>query len=279
MMRECPENLEVVALDGTAWLASTDWSGRQAQYAQWGIDNLTRLCAEDAACTADHDIPALPDAAPALFKDGPIKATCAPPDRPGPAFDLELTEEGFAGSVHSLQPSKYSVQIFPALLNAYVPEGRDRPAADKAAQTGAQLLTDPMAQDAGMAILMHAAMICSDDPTRSLDDLQTEGTDRYEQLFARDTDALYVELRRILDLSELPDRADELATADVPTVVMSDGLNVQTPYSVSREVVDALPNATHVIVPAGFHVQVANINPCASRWCAPYSSTPTSRRS
>lgn len=263
VMREYPETLEAVVLDGTASLASTDWSGRQAQYAQWGIDNLTRLCAADEACAADYDIPALLDAALALFRDGPIKATYALPDSPGQSFDLELTEEGFAAYVHSLQLSKYNVMVFPALLSAYVAEGRDRLGTDMAAQIAAQLLADPVAQDAAMAMLMHAAMVCSDDPTRSLDDLRTEGTGRYEQLFARDAATLYVELCRILDLPELPTRADELATADVPTLVLSGGLDVQTPYFVSQDVADALPNATHVIFPTGFLVQVANINLCA----------------
>lgn len=263
VMRDYPDSLEAVVLDGTASLSSTDWSGRQAQYAQWGIDNLTHLCTKDAACAEHYDIPALLDAVLALFADGPIPATYTPPDRPGPSFNLELTEESFAGYVHSLQLSKYSVQIFPALLNAYANEGRERLAADMAAQVGAQLLADPAAQDAEMSMLMHAAMICSDDPPRSLDNLETEGADRYERLFARNSAALYVELCRILDQPQLPDRADELATADVPTLVLSGGLDVQTPYFVSQEVGDSLPRATHVIFPAGFHVQVANINLCA----------------
>lgn len=263
VMREYPDSLEAVVLDGTASLASTDWSARQARYAQWGIDNLTDLCAADADCAANYDIPALLDGALALFEDGPITTTYAPPDQPDLALELELTEESFASYAHSLQLSKFSVMVFPALLNAYVTEGRERLAGDMAGHTGGQLLGDPAAQDAAMSILMHAAMICSDDPPRSLDDIETNGTGRYERMFARDSAALYVELCAILDLPQLPARSDDLATADVPTLVLSGGLDVQTPHFVAQEVVDALPHATHVIFPAGFHVQVANINLCA----------------
>jgi pimeloyl-ACP methyl ester carboxylesterase len=263
VMREYPDMLEAVILDGTAAITSTDWSAERSSFAQWGIENLTRLCAEDAECAANYDIPALLDAALALFDDGPIETTYTVPDQPDVTFDLTLTQDGFASFLHGLQTEKFAVMAFPALLNAYVTEGRERVAADMAAQRGVELLADPAAMDAAMAILMHAAMVCTDDPPVSADDVVTQDVGLYGRLFARNSAALYVELCDELDLPQLPDRADELARADVPTLVLSGGLDVQTPYYVSQQVVDALPDATHVIFPAGFHVQVMNLNRCA----------------
>ncbi|PHQ70717.1 MAG: hypothetical protein COB97_04120 [Paracoccus sp.] len=251
VMRDFPEILEAIVLDGTGSLTSTDWSAQRSSFAQWGIDNLTALCAEDAECAASYDIPALLDAALALFDDGPIKTTYTVPDQPDVTFDLTLTQGEFASYLHELQTQKFGAMAFPALLNAYVTEGRDRIAADMAAQRGAELLADPAAMDAEMAILMHAAMVCTDDPPRAADDVLTDGVGLYEQLFARESAALYVEVCDILNLPQLPARADDLATTDVPTLVLSGGLDVQTPWYVSQQVVDALRNARHVIFPAG----------------------------
>ena len=275
VMRDFPEVLEAVVLDGAGALSVTNWSSGQARNAQWGIDNLTRLCIEDAECAATYDIPALLDAALSLFDEGPIATTFEAPNDPATRFDLEITAEVFAGHLHELQTSKDGVMAFPALLTAYLAEGRPRIGADVAAQAGAQLLADPEALDADTAILMHFAMICSDDPPRSLDELETAGFGRYEVLFARNAAALYVEICDLLDLPELPARFDLPVTTDVPVLVLSGGLDVQTPTFVSQSVVDQLPNATHVVFPAGFHVQVTSVNECAIRIAREFIADPS----
>jgi pimeloyl-ACP methyl ester carboxylesterase len=274
VMRDFPDILEAVILDGTGALSVTDWSAGQARNAQWGIDNLVDICRKDAGCAADYDIPALLDAALAHFDGGPIASRFTAPDGSGVVFDLELTAEGFASYLHGLQTSKYGVAIFPALLNAYVNEGRDRIAADMTAQTGARLLADPAAQDAEMALLVHLAMVCSDDPPRSLDDVVVDGFSRYEVLFARSSARLYVEMCAALDLPQLPASADQPVVSDVPALVLSGGLDIQTPYFVAQGVADHLSRARHVIFPTGFHVQVMNINPCAIRIVCDFVTDP-----
>jgi pimeloyl-ACP methyl ester carboxylesterase len=274
VMRDFPGTLEAVVLDGAGALSVTSWSAGQARNAQWGIDNLTRLCAEDADCAASYDIPALLDAALALLDEGPIATTVTSPDDPAISFELKITAEAFAGYLHSLQTSKYGVMAFPALLNAYVAEGRTRVEADMAAQLGAEILVDPAAQDADTAILMHLAMICTDDPPMSIEEVVTEGAGRYAVLFARNSARLYVEMCGVLDLPVLPDRADIPVSAEMPVLVLSGGLDVQTPYFIGRGVADHLPNATHVVFPAGFHVQVMNINPCAIRIARDFITDP-----
>jgi len=263
VMRDFPGVLEAVVLDGTGALSDTDWSAGQARNAKWGIDNLVRLCSEDAGCTANYDIRALLDAAFALFDAGPIASTLSTPEVPQSNLNLKFTAEEFAGYLHSLQTSKYGVMVLPSLLNAYAAGGRARVAADMVAYMGAQRHADPKVQDADMTILMHLAMICSDDPPRSFEDIEAMGFGRYEALFARSSARLYVEMCRVLDLPELPASVDAPVETNVPVLVLSGGLDVQTPYFISQGVADSLPNATHVIFPAGFHVQVMNVNPCA----------------
>ena len=136
-------------------------------------------------------------------------------------------------------------------------------------------IADPQALDADTATLMHFAMICSDDPPRSLDELETAGFGRYEVLLARNAAALYVEMCDLLDLPELPARFDLPVTTDVPVLVLSGGLDVQTPTFVSQSVVDQLPNATHFVFPAGFHVQVTSVNECAIRIAREFIADPS----
>ena len=49
----------------------------------------------------------------------------------------------------------------------------------------------------------------------------------------------------------------------VPALILSGGLVVQTPFYLGKDVAENLTNVTHVIFPAGFHFQIANLNRCA----------------
>ncbi|MCA9906960.1 MAG: alpha/beta hydrolase, partial [Anaerolineae bacterium] len=82
IMRDYPFMLEAVVLDGAEALSRRSWVENRALDAQWGIDNLTALCAADAKCAATYDIPALVDAALALFDDGPLPYTYTNKDDP-----------------------------------------------------------------------------------------------------------------------------------------------------------------------------------------------------
>ena len=55
------------------------------------------------------------------------------------------------------------------------------------------------------------------------------------------------------------------ALPDAPVLVLSGGLEMQRPVFLGQSVVDPLPDATHVVFPAGLHVQVASVNDCAIR--------------
>jgi hypothetical protein len=67
------------------------------------------------------------------------------------------------------------------------------------------------------------------------------------------------------------------ALPDAPVLVLSGGLETQTPVFVSQSVVDHLPDATHVIFPAGFRVQVASVNDCAIRIARSFLADPAAR--
>ena len=50
VMRDFPEILEAVVLDGANSLSRKSWVEDRALDAQWGLDNLTALCEADEKC-------------------------------------------------------------------------------------------------------------------------------------------------------------------------------------------------------------------------------------
>ncbi len=236
VMRQFPERVAAVVLDGTDALSSQSWIENRARSAQWGIDNLTRLCAAQPGCAEAFDIPALVDEALALFKDGDIEfsvpfATGSPD---ATEFHGSISEGDFAQLIYGLQESKYGVAALPVELTQLIAGGRaaigemlgtQAAAAAEAARNGSEI---------EMMTLMHAAMVCSDDPVRSLEEIKTDGTGRYAQQFARSVGQLYVDLCAAVDVPQLPDALDADVDTDVPVLVLSGGLDVQTPYFLRR---------------------------------------------
>lgn len=267
VMRAFPESLAAVILDGTDTQANRSWIENRALNAQWGIDNLTRLCADQQGCAGTFDIPALLEEALDLFDEGPITVSVPLPDGAGEAAEVQVTvtDGDLAQQIYALQTSKYGVSALPIELQQLVAGGREALGSVLAEAGVAAAVAAPDGTEIDNVSLMHAAMVCSDDAVRSIDEIRTEGAGRYAMLFARTAGAVYVDLCRLVDVPQLPDSFDVDVETDVPVLILSGGLDVQTPYFLSEQVASHLPRATHVIFPAGFHVQIANINRCAVR--------------
>ncbi len=117
VMRDFPEILEAVVLDGANPLSRKSWVEDRALDAQWGIDNLTALCAADEKCSEAYDIPALLEGATALFADGPLTYTYTSANDPTISFDVEVTAADLFGLVFEEQgsgigafsPARYSL--------------------------------------------------------------------------------------------------------------------------------------------------------------------------
>jgi pimeloyl-ACP methyl ester carboxylesterase len=112
---------------------------------------------------------------------------------------------------------------------------------------------------------MHFAMVCSDDPVHSVDDVITDGAGEYAALFGMNVAEEYAALCSLLDVQELPDSTDVNVAVDVPTLLLSGDLDVQTPTFRSQIVADALPNGRMLVFPGQTHVQIASINTCAMK--------------
>lgn len=240
------------------------WVEDRVRDADDAMDALAALCAGDARCAEAYDIPTLVDEAMALFDAGPIETTFTDPSDPATTITMTLTEADLASTIFEFQTGQIAVRSLPAILSAVVVDGRTSAAAILGDVKGAAILASRDAIERGMAMPMHMAVVCSDDPVVSADDLKIDpGARRYTVACGRSVLEEYLEFCRAVDAPPLPDGTDVDVTTDVPTLVLAGRLDARTPASRSEIVARALPHATLVTFPEGTHVQLGEINLCA----------------
>ncbi len=265
VMRDFPEILEAVVLDGAEGLSRKSWVENRALDTQWGIDNLTKLCKADAKCMEAYDVSALVDAALALFDKGPLPYTYTVPSDAAQTIHGEVTVQDMVALIYRLQGDRIGTMSLPATLTQLV-EGGAGPTAELLGSIKASnLIASRTATTSPMALLMHVAMVCSDDPVKSADEVRLEGAGRYATLFGQAGAEEYAEFCSLINVNALPDSTDVDVTTDVPTLLLSGDLDVATPTFRSQEVAGVLPNATLVVFPGTTHVQIAGINVCAAQ--------------
>lgn len=265
-MRDFPAMLDAVILDGTNSLSRKSWIEDRALDIEFSMKHLDALCREDAKCRQGYDLPALVERAVALFDAGPIAATFTDPARPGVTLPIELRRTDLLATIYGMQGDKIGVMSLPALLDAMGRGGRASMAATLGPMMGQKLLAQRGATAGGTAILMHLAVVCSDDPVRSVDELVTDGVrSRYARLTGQMFAQEMVALCATIAVPELPAATDVDVSTDVPTLILSGGLDAATPTFRSEVVAKALPRARLVVFPAGTHVQLGAVNRCAAR--------------
>ena len=264
VMRDFPGSLEAVVLDGANSLSRKSWVEDRAQDAQWGIDNLTRLCSQDPVCQETFDIPGLIDANLALFADGPLPYRYTDPSNPELTVEGVVTADDLVDFFFGMQGNRISAFSLPATLQIMQDGGVDQVVELLGPQQGSALLASRSGTaDTGMAMLMHAAVVCSDDPVHSTDDVIMDDTSPYAARFGASVAREYVLVCSVVGMEELPDSTDVNVSVDIPVLLLSGSLDVSTPAYRSQIVADALPNATHLVFPGRTHVQLSGINLCA----------------
>jgi len=160
-----PGGLEAVVLDGANSLSRKSWVEDRALDAQWGIDNLTRLCSEDPVCRASFDIPAPLETAIALFDDGPLPFRYPDPSDPAMVVEGDLKADDLVTLVYEMQGSRIGAYSLPATLQILSSDAAEQTAAILGQRRGSELLASrDSSAESGMAKLIHTAMVCSDDP-------------------------------------------------------------------------------------------------------------------
>jgi pimeloyl-ACP methyl ester carboxylesterase len=112
---------------------------------------------------------------------------------------------------------------------------------------------------------------------RYTDELIVDGVGRYARLFGESTASEYVHLCGLAAVPSLPDSTDVDIKLDLPTLILSGGLDAQTPTFRSEVVARSLPNAQLVVFPDGTHVQVGAINLCAAQIITTFVQNPKAK--
>ncbi|WP_132543829.1 alpha/beta fold hydrolase [Rhodovulum euryhalinum] len=265
-MRDFPDSLQAVVLDGANSLSRKSWVQERVRDVDVATDKLAALCAADAKCAQAYDIPALIGQAMALFDNGPIRTTYQDPADPGIRLDLTLTAADLANTIFGFQTGQIGIRSLPAVLTAILADGRTSAAEILGQQKGTAIVASRGATKGESAILMHMAVVCSDDPVNSADDMIVDpDASAYARAYGAAVLEEYIEFCRAVDVPPLPDDTDVDVTTDVPTLILAGDLDARTPVIRSELVAATLPRATIVEFPEGTHVQLGEINQCAGQ--------------
>jgi pimeloyl-ACP methyl ester carboxylesterase len=262
VMRDFPGSLTSVVLDGANSLSRKSWVEERVRDADVATQKLAALCEADARCGDAYDVRAMIDQAMALFDEGPIETTFQ--DTDGTERDLMVTEADLASTIFGFQTGQIGIRSLPAVLAAILADGRTSAGAILGEMKGAELMASRGAAPEGGAMLMHMAVVCSDDPVTSAADMIVEpDASAYARAYGQAVLEEYIELCRAVGVVPLPDETDIDVTADIPTLVLAGDLDARTPAIRSLLVAETLPRASFVLFPEGTHVQLGEINQCA----------------
>ncbi len=247
LLRNHPEIVEAIMLDGIAPVTAEHWTDVTDFAASF--QRVFDACAADEACHA-----AYPDPEGAM-----VTAMEALNANPVPfVLDTSLFDPQ-NGEQIPLQVDD-TLAMNALFIYLYLPGGyRNIPAivyqlseGDYSALNGT--IPTYFANE-GSARGMHYAVVCSDDPVASLDQVNLEGVmETYAKLIIDDATG-YISACSLMNLPQLPASSDELVTSDVPALLINGGLDPATPFTGGSVLQAGLPNSYNIIVPAGSHIQ------------------------
>lgn len=247
LLKDHGDKLAGVIIDGIAPMASKTWTS--ATDVPAAFKRVFAACAADAACAA-----AYPEAE-AAFEVG-LQVL----DETRHELTLPVGNDVITVTANSTLAVK-------ALFTKLYGHGGYATLPWLASEAGAGNLAPIESMMAGLfspsaeVKPMHFAIVCSDDPIFSMDELVTEGVPAVYRGFQADDALDYATICPLLALPQLPDTYDELVQSDVPALLIQGGLDPATSEAMGSTVQDGLPNSTNVIFPAGGHIQFSN--PCA----------------
>ncbi|MBZ0291187.1 MAG: alpha/beta fold hydrolase [Anaerolineae bacterium] len=270
VMQRHPEILEAAILDGVAAVSKVAWVQGTGPVLEQAINSLLALCAEDETCAAKLENPEtlLTDAF-ARVQEEPITATYTSAD--GSSFEFDVTPEILAVYLETLFVETDIRPSIPLMLS----ELRDGDASLFASAIGDEA-TRPD-EEAIIAWLMHAAMVCSDDPPQREPNYDTSSYSDLA-LFAEQVFSMsYIPQCETLNVERLSDESDLGVSADVPTLILGGGLDVRTPVVENQEVADMLPNSRLITFEYSDHVQYrGDYAPCAASIVSAFVVDPAS---
>ncbi len=254
LMRDYPEMLEGMVLDGSVSLDSwQSWTDDNARKLDNALNAVFAACAVDETCNA-----AYPDPAGTLNE---VLASLAnePATVNTENGDLIMDDVALSRFINTALAVPF--------LRTFVPQIIYQAAAGDYSNPFLGLFLPFDAQTDEMAVLMHYAVACAEDPVFSvldMTDFPGNITNDAAMLWALDDAEDYVFACALLDVPVLPSSARAAINSNLPTLFLNGALDPATPIYSSEALAALLPNSFSYTFPAGSHVQIAPTGaPCA----------------
>jgi len=262
VMRDYPDTLAAVILDGVDSLSAPSWvTGEEAEF-QSALEYAIGLCAADKACSEAY--PDLADDVEAVYQ----KLQAEPYVAEVEGKQIYIDE--------SLAASAFYTALYSPLTAAFLPLGVDTFLNEKQDERSLVLLYGVFPRFESMSLPMHYAMVCSEDPVTSVDDaISLDEVYSVVSESARSEASSYIEMCSYMNLPVLPDETDVPISSDLPVLLLSGALDPATPASNAEEVLATLPNSFSFEFPYGGHVQFLTDNACAESIVASFIADPT----
>lgn len=253
LMREYPDTLKAVVLDGALTTTYPSWETDLDVRFERALDYLVATCAADDACDS-----AFPD-----FEGDLMAVHAQLQEKP-----YEYSVEGISFAIDAEQ---FSLAIYDALYDVtqlrFVPLIVRSILNDIPNDTAPGFFVAPIPSqtEASLAFLMHFAVVCSEDPTISLEDAFSLDSLRFGDL-VKDYVELdsneYITMCTHMDLPTLPDATDAPVVSEVPVLILNGGFDPVAPEMSAEPIAEVLPNVFSITFVYGDHVQGA-IDACA----------------
>jgi pimeloyl-ACP methyl ester carboxylesterase len=262
VMRDYPDTLAAVILDGVDTLSAPSWVTQEDAEFQSALEYVIGLCAADEACS---------EAYPNLAED--VEAVYQKLQTEPRLVDLEgtqyyLDENLVASAIYDALYDPLTASILPLAVDSLLKDKRD-----ERIQILYYLIVPRFES---ISLPMHFAMVCSEDPVTSIDDaISLDEVYSIVSEYARSDASSYIEMCSYLKLPVLPDETDIPISSDVPVLLLSGVFDPATPANNAEEVLATLPNGFSFEFPYGGHVQFLTGDACAESIVAAFIADPT----
>ncbi len=268
LMREFPDILEAVILDGTTSLSTTYWEEDSVRKYQIVLDRIVELC--DASPQCRDAYPDFAENLEAIYQQAqtdPLQVTLTTSG--GTTLDVLVDGSVLASTMYTNLYLTDNIAKYPRTVQEML-------AGDVSTFQQFFSLANSAFSDTGT--MMHAAVVCSEDPVASDDSLNEPEGDVYAMALehAREGVASYSEICDLVNVSPI-DETDENVSSELPVLILSGALDPATPNFRSDEVAETLPNSFTFLFPYGSHVQLDPASNCAVKIMAQFVADPFSQ--
>ena len=262
VMRDYPDTLAAVILDGVDTLNAPSWVTGEDAEIQSALEYAIGLCAADKACSEAY--PDLAEDVEAVYQK--LQAEPYLVDQGGRQLNVDENLAAWAFHDAMLSP----------LFASYLPLAVDSLLNDKL-DDQMMIIFIPITPDfKGISFPMHFAVVCSEAPVTSVDDaISLDEVSSVVSEYVQSDTYRYIEICSHLNLPVLSEEMKAPISSDIPVLLLSGAFDSTTPPFNAEAIAGTLPNSFSFEFPYGGHVQFLSGDACAESIVASFIADPT----